>query len=288
MIALRPFAAVLFTTAFLAGCGGDDDKSEPAGSSGSGTESTSTATGGGESLADKSPQEILTASEQALSKVKSFHLEGTGTDKEDGEQKLSGDFSLPGELQLKVETKEGALQLLLADKQVFIQADEAYWKAQGLPQQALDALVDKWIVAPDEVKKDVAQFEAYADPARIGKCLLSQDVGKLSDEVAETTVDGQKAVVIEDTGGKPGTGPGKLSVAAEGEPLPLRTQKTGPSEPGGKPSTECGETTEDGDNTTKADVKLSKYNEPVTIEAPKDTVDLNELQQQLSGQTSES
>jgi hypothetical protein len=283
--ALRPLIAALIATAFLAGCGGGDDKDDGGGSSSSGTSTESTSSG---SIADKSPQEILTASEQALSKVKSFHMEGIGVDKKTGEQKLSGDISLPGKLQVEIATKDGKLQLLLVDKQVFIQADESYWKSQGLPDQALDALVDKWIVAPDAVKKDTAQFEAYADPAKVGKCLLSQDVGKLSEEVAETTLDGQKAVVIEDLGGKPGTGPGKLTVAAEGEPLPLRAQKTGPSEPGAKPNTECGETSEDPDDTIRSDVRLSKYDEPVTIETPKDPVDLDKLQQQLSGETSES
>jgi len=271
VIALRPLSAALLTTALLAGCGGGDDKDSGG--------------GGGGSLADKSPQEILTASEQALSKVKSFHLEGTAQDKEDGEQKLSGDIALPGKLQLKITTKEGALQLRLVDKKVFIQADEQYWKGQGLPEQALDALVDKWIVAPDQVQKDIAQFEAYADPARVGKCVLSQDVGKLSEDVAETTYDGKKAVVIEDKGDKPGTGPGKLYVAAEGEPLPLKAEKTGPDKPGGTPDPKCGETKADDSDTLSSEVTLSKYNEPVTIEAPADAVDLEQLQQQAQGQT---
>jgi hypothetical protein len=260
----RKLAAALLATAALAGCGSDDG----GGDSG----------GGGESSAD--PQTILADAQEALGKVKSFHMEGTGTDKQDGEQKISGDFSLPGKVQIKVESK-GTTEIILADKQVFIRGDKETWEAQGLPKEALDLVVDKWVKLPSNASAGIGEFEAYANPDTIGHCLLGKGLGTVV-SAGTGEVDGKKVDILEDKGDKPGSSPGKLYVASDGEPLPLRAQQTGPEKPGGKPDPKCGETDSDPDNTTNSDLYISKYNEPVTIEAPADSVDLEQLQQQSS------
>jgi hypothetical protein len=78
-------------------------------------------------------------------------------------------------------------------------------------------------------------------------------------------VNGQRAVVIIDKGDRPGSAPGKLYVAATGDPLPLRMLSTGRDRPGGHKDQECGD-----DTPTRAgeEVIFSHYNEPLHLSAP--------------------
>ncbi len=80
--------------------------------------------------------------------------------------------------------------------------------------------------------------------------------------------------MILDKGDRPGTSPGRLYVAATGEPLPLRTIATGPERPGGKQDPLC-----DSDTPTRAGVEVlfNRYNEPWTSTAPPDAIDLGKL-----------
>jgi hypothetical protein len=80
--------------------------------------------------------------------------------------------------------------------------------------------------------------------------------------------------VILDKGDRPGTSPGRLYIAATGEPLPLRTIATGPERPGGKKDPRC-----DSDTPTRAgdEVLFSRYDEPLDITAPPDALDLGKV-----------
>jgi hypothetical protein len=253
---------VLLLTALVvliaAGCGGDDGDSSSSGGD---------------------PQAILDDARKALGELKSFHMEGTAVDKSDGEQTLSGDIALPGRVQLKLTTKEGTAEILLADKTVFFRADRDYWQSQNVPDQALSLLVDKWVKAPSNQEVGAEEFLALSDPAKIGKCLIGDDSGTLAGP-EKGEVDGTPVDIVIGKGDKPGTSPGRLSVAAEGDPLPLRFEQTGPQKPGGTPDAECGD---DGDSDTQSsDIRLSKFDEPVDIKAPADALDLEQLQNQSS------
>ena len=107
------------------------------------------------------------------------------------------------------------------------------------------------------------------DPETLSRCLL-RDHGTIAKGGTET-VDGKQAVVLIDKGDRPGTAPGKLYVAAEDEPLPLRTIATGNQRPGGKKDPQCG-----GDTPTRTgdEAKFSRYNESLDITAPPGAVDV--------------
>ena len=248
-------ALILTLVLALAGCGGDGG-------------------GGSSSSGGDDPKAVVDDASKALAGVKSFHLEGTAVDKKDGEQEIAGDIALPGKVDLKLTTKEGAVQLRLVDGQLFFNADRAFWKAQGLPAQALQLVVDKWVKTPGGQDAGVKQFTALADPAKIGRCLIGDDTGTLSGP-EDGDLDGEAVRIVTAKGDKPGTSPGRLYVAAEGDALPLRLEQTGPQKAGGTPDAECGD---DGESDTqRSDIRLSAFDEPVDIEAPADAVDLEQL-----------
>jgi hypothetical protein len=83
-------------------------------------------------------------------------------------------------------------------------------------------------------------------------------------------------VVISNKGDKPGTSPGELYVPAEGAALPTRLTQTGKDKPGGKPDPRCDDD-DSGSTTTDADIRLSNYDKPVDITAPKGALSPEDL-----------
>jgi hypothetical protein len=267
----RALSVIALAAVALGGCGGGSDKK----SSPSVKKSD---------VASKSPTQLLSDVEQALGRVKSFHVEGTGVDRKAGPQKLSGDFGVPGKLHLSLTGKTGAIEFTVIDKAAYMKADRKFWQSQGLPAKALDLLADKWVKVPQSAAGSIGEFTAWTDPATIGHCLVWKDIWT-DTSGGSTTFDGKPVVVLVDKGDKPGSSPGKLYVAASGDSLPLRAMQTGASQPGGAPDARCGETKTSQDSTVKSDLTLSRYNEPVTIAAPPNAVDLNALQAQAQGQS---
>ena len=109
----------------------------------------------------------------------------------------------------------------------------------------------------------------------MGYCLV-KEAGTVT-KAGARTVAGEQVVVLTDKGDKPGTSPGELYVPASGPALPTRVRQTGPEKAGGTPDPRCED--DDGDNTNDSDVRLSDYDKPVDIEAPKGALDLEDLQQ---------
>jgi hypothetical protein len=81
-------------------------------------------------------------------------------------------------------------------------------------------------------------------------------------------------VIVADRGDLPVSTPGKLFVAADGPPLPLRLVLTGRKRPGGTPDRLCGETHISPSASTAGDLRFSRDNEPVTITAPAQALDV--------------
>jgi hypothetical protein len=108
------------------------------------------------------------------------------------------------------------------------------------------------------------------DVTTLSRCLV-KDHGTLTKGGA-ATVNDEPAVVIIDKGDRPGTAPGKMFVAARGDPLPLRFVATGQERPGGTKDPLCNDSSSHahrGDTLT-----LSKYNESLEIAPPEGAVDL--------------
>jgi len=220
------------------------------------------------------PDQILAAAAADIAKVRSYHVEGTETDK-DGVSRLSGDVSSEGRLRFSLKTGKRALGIIVVGPTTYLRANEAFWDEEGGASEALAAtLADRWVKAPagaDDTLKGLL-------PKDLSYC-LRRDNGSLS-KVGSRSLEGRKVVVIADRGDKPGTAPGELSVSTSGRVLPVRVTQTGKERPGGRRDPRCDSNANDDedDTTTSSDIRLSDYDKPVRITAPADSLDLDRLQ----------
>ena len=104
--------ALVLSALILAGCG-SSSPSKP---------ETTTASG----LQSKSAAEILSATSAALTKVTSYHVAGTGTDK-DGPSTLTGDFMANGDISVKLDTEGKIAEIISAGGSTYIRGNHAYW-----------------------------------------------------------------------------------------------------------------------------------------------------------------
>ena len=215
------------------------------------------------SLESKSAGQILEESAAALKQVRSYRVQVTQRS-----SKATADVELPSKLRLALREGAASASIIAVAGSVYIKANEAYWKGQQGERAA--QLAGKWLKAPSSTS-DLSDVTNGLDPETLSRCLV-QDHGTIEKGGTET-VDGEQAVVLIDKGDRPGTAPGKLYVAAEGEPLPLRTIATGNQRPGGKKDPKC-----DGDTPTRAgdEAKFSRYDESLDITAPPGAVDVTE------------
>jgi len=229
-----------------------------------------------EDRASATPQQILRAASADVAKVRSYHVEGTETDK-DGIGKLRGDVSSEGKLRFTIDIGRSSLNLVVIGGTTFLKANEAFWKKEGEASGPLaTTLADRWVKAPSST----ADVLKGLVPKDLSYCLRTGN-GTLR-KAGTRTQSGRRAVVIGDRGDKPGTAAGELYVAATGPALPLRVTQTGREKPGGKPDPRC-DNSDPGDErstTTAADYRFSDYDKPVRITAPPDALDLDKLQRQ--------
>jgi hypothetical protein len=224
---------------------------------GCGSDSTDRSNG----VESKPPEEILDETAQALRRVESFHVEAT----EASSSSVKADVGLPEELSLALEEKDASASLVVVDGSFYMKGNAAWWKDVDVGGDA-DEIADRWFKVPFALAKELTQA---LDPKTLSRCLVKEH-GTLA-KGGTAMVDGQRAVVIIDKGDRPGSVPGKLYVAATGEPLPLRLVTTGKQRPGGHKDPECGDDTpaEAGDVAVFTD-----YNKPLDISAPPAAVDL--------------
>jgi hypothetical protein len=225
-----PFAAALclfLTASILAGCGGSS-------SSGNGVES-------------KSPEQIVEAAKAASAQAKSVHINGT--------IRSSGKpVSLDMELLAgkggkgKISQEGFTIQLIQVNGAVYINGSAAFYNHVG-GAAAAQLLQGKWLKAP----ANSGELASLAELTNLSKLLDSAlaSHGKLS-KGSTTTIEGQKAVAIEDT-----TKGGTLYVAATGTPYPLEIAKSG------------GES---------GKVLLNRWDKPVSLSAPAGAIDIGKLQ----------
>ncbi len=258
----RLCAVVILTLLTFAGCGGDDD-AQPA---------TTSVAPSAENTA-RSPQEALAAVQDAVRGAESFHIEGTQTD-DDGVTRLEADVAADGAVRLALRQEEGAVvDLIVLDQEsVYIRADEAFWAQSSASADVQQLLTGRWAKVPAD--DETAQLAEQVQPDVVADC-LGESVGTLSSR--QDSLDGKDVLVLVDEGDKPGTAPGELFVEADDPALPLRVTQTGARRPGGPPvNPKCG-SDEDETPQERADLRLSRWNEPVEIEAPPDALDLEEI-----------
>ena len=259
---MRLSATVVISLLALAGCGGGDDQKRPA----------STNPARSTEAVSRSPQATLAAVQDAVRGAESFHIDGALTDDE-GVTQLEGDVAADGAVRLVLKQKGTVVDMIVLDQEsVYIRADEAFWKQSSAPANVQQLLAGQWVKVPAD--DDTAELAQQVQPDVVADC-LGESVGTLS--AREDTLDGEDVVVLVDDGDKPGTAPGELYVAAEDPPLPLRVRQTGARREGGPPvDPECG-SDEDESPEDRSDLRLSRWNDPVEIEAPADALDLEEI-----------
>jgi hypothetical protein len=218
---------------------------------------------GSNGVESKPPEEILAATAEALRRAKSFHMEST--ERGSSSPSVKADNGLPRELRLALRDRDASVSVVVVDGSFYINGNGAYWKKVDAGQGA-SFLADRWFKVPRSHGEDLTKA---LDPRTFSRCLLTEH-GSLA-RGGTATVDGKRAVVIVDKGDRPGSAPGKLYVAATGEPFPLRIIATGKQRPGGHKDPECGDETPP---SAGDEVIFSDYNEPLDVSAPPDAVDL--------------
>lgn len=224
----------------------------------------------------KSPSQIIADAAAALGHVRSFHLDGTGEDLRGGRIVLSGDFGIPGRLHLTLAQGSGTIEIILVGGYGYLKANRAFWVAQGTQPKVVAFLADRWVKSPVASTPGMSEFATWTNPATIGHCLVEKHLGTLSVAGSDTFA-GQPVVILADHGDLPGSTRGRLYVATTGPSLPLRVVETGTKRPGGTPDRLCNETHTSPSTTRGGDLRLSSYNQPVSITAPAGALDLNAL-----------
>jgi hypothetical protein len=196
--------------------------------------------GGG--IASQSPQMILNDSLAAAKGLKSVHAAGTVNS---GGQHISLDIHLVGGQGGRGQITLGGLSFSLVglNHYAYMQAPPAVWEKAGAPASAAQKLQGKWLRTP--ATGQFASIASLTDIHALFTQLLTQH-GKKLKTGGVSTVAGRKVVAVN-------SDQGTLYVAATGKPYPVELVKPGSN--GGR-------------------IDFNRFNEPVTLSAPTNTVDL--------------
>lgn len=229
-VALAGLAALL-----LSACGG--------GASTSASSSTSSSpAGNGES--SKTGQQVAADAADALQKAGAVHLAGSGTS--DG-QPLSVDVRLQDADVAGTMTMDGAtLEVISTGGKFYVRAPGAFWKAQGVPAEAIPMVDGKWVIMPSDAAQSFQQFTLKG----ISEELRKPTDGTIEDKVHTDTLNGQRVVVVTQSDGS------TLDVAATGSPYPLQSVDKGKD---------------------AGTLTLSDFGKRTTITAPTGALDLSQL-----------
>ncbi|WP_026912623.1 hypothetical protein [Patulibacter minatonensis] len=214
----------------------------------------------------KDPRQLLKDAAASLAKVKSYHVSASSTDA-DGTLRYTADVQASGNANVTLKGANGTFRLRKVSSTTYLSGDARYWRNVGGKQGAALAkkLAGRWIKVAKADAKEFAGIFTEIAPERIASCLVAPGTTGTLTAGKASSVGGTKADVLVDAGDEPGTAPGRLFLAASGDPLPLRLLQTGKVKPGGK-ATSC---TDPDDTSTASDLRFSKFDEKLTIRAPK-------------------
>lgn len=201
----------------------------------------------GNGVASKTPAQIVAAAQSAAAGAATVHVAGSIVS--EGKpislyMELVADKGGKGRLTL------GALSIELIDlnRIVYINGSTAFYRHFTGPAAA-QLLQGKWLKA-SAASGPLASLASLTDLSKLIDSTLANH-GTLS-RLGTTTVDGQKAIGVTDLAKG-----GALYVATTGTPYPIEIVKAGAS--GGK-------------------IVFDRWNKPVTLEAPANAININQLQ----------
>ncbi len=197
-------------------------------------------------IASKSATEILTESKAAADNASSVHVSGSI---KSGAAPVTIDLDLAAGKGARGEISENgaSFKLILVGGTAYISGSKAFYRSLG-GAAAAQLLDGKWLKA-SATSGEFASFNSLANMRQLVDTTLAAH-GTLT-KGATSTVNGQQAIAITDTN-KTGT----LYVATTGKPYPIAITKGG---------SESGK------------IAFANWNQPVTITAPANSVDLSEL-----------
>jgi hypothetical protein len=206
--------------------------------------------GGGSSsdngVTSKSADQIVNAARTAADSASSVHVSGSIVT---GGAPVTLDLTLAAGKGATGEISENGLKfkLIMTGNTVYISGSPEVYRRLG-GAAAVQLLAGKWLKAP-ATGGEFASFGSLANMRTLIDSTLASH-GTLA-KGSTTTIAGQSAIAVTDT-----TKGGTLYVATKGQPYPLQIAKTG---------SESGKITFD------------RWNQPVTITPPANSVDLSEL-----------
>lgn len=196
-------------------------------------------------VAAKSADGIVSAAMNAASGVKSVHVAGAVRS---GGSPTTLDLTLLAGKGARGQLAQGGLsfRIISLNQVVYINGSDVFWRHFG-GSAAVQLFHGKWLRAPAS-----GQFASIASLTNVHTLLnqLLSSHGTLA-KGSTTTVAGQKVVAVNDT-----TRGGTLYVATLGPPYPVEVTKTGAQ--GGR-------------------LLFDRYNEPVTLTAPANSIDVSKL-----------
>jgi hypothetical protein len=229
---------------------------------------TSVATAAGADRSSQSANQIFADVVNEMSKVKSFHLEGSGIDKE-GRATASVDAGVD-RARIKMSGRGfRSIEVRYAARRVFYKSPRAFWRSAGMSTAVAKKLSGRWVRFPASFGDSVA---APFLTRNFGYCMGIEHGSIRKGPVA--TVGGQRAIVLIDAGDTPGNPPGRLYVAASGPARVLRLVQTGPAPPGGLTDPRCGKDDDEPDTTRSGDFRFGSYNKPINVAKPANALDL--------------
>lgn len=180
-------------------------------------------------VASKPATQILADTAAALKRVRSVRMQGTVAI---GGKRTAVRIELgqPKKIRVALKEKDTTATLIVIGDSVYIKANAAFWKQQGVGPAATN-LADQWIEVPGS-SADLRDLTKDISLATLSRCLVRHH-GTLS-VAGKERFNERPAFMLVDKGYRPGTAPGKLFVSTTGEPLPLRATTTGRQTPGGK------------------------------------------------------
>jgi hypothetical protein len=201
---------------------------------------------GSNNVASKSAEQIVSESKAAADSASAVHVAGALTS---GGSPVTLDLSLVAGKGARGELSQNgaSFKIILVGNTAYISGSPAFYRSLG-GAAAAQIFNGKWLKASASTG-DFASFGQLADMRKLIDSTLAGH-GAIS-KGSTTVVNGQKAIAVNDTS-KQGT----LYVATTGKPFPIQLSKGG---------SESGKIT------------FEDWNQPVTITAPANAVDLAEL-----------
>ncbi len=207
----------------------------------------SSSSSSGNGIESKSASAILEATKTAASEAKSVHIEGSINS--EGKPITLNMELLAGKGGKGTIGQEGfTIQLIQVEGSVYINGSSSFYKHVG-GAAAAQLLQGRWLKAPAN-SGELASLASLTNLSKLVDSALASH-GTLT-KGSTATVNGQKAIALHDT-----TKGGTLYVATTGKPYPLEIAKSG---------TESGKVT------------LDRWDQPVTLTAPKNAIDISKLQ----------